>query len=147
VAVRFAMPKVGSMRLVPVGIGFMAAGSVALFTLMRLLDPSFLTLMGPIAFYSFGIAFVLPAIGTASLAPFPHMAGAASAMGGFMQMGAGLVGSMVAVAIGDPVLAVATVIPGMGAIAVTAWAFWRRMPAPPSPALPAPPPLQPELPS
>jgi DHA1 family bicyclomycin/chloramphenicol resistance-like MFS transporter len=85
--------------------------------------------MGPVAFYTFGIAFVLPAMQTAALAPFPRIAGAASAMTGFMQMGAGLVGGIVAGAFfSDPVEALATIIPAMAAIAVFAYAVWRFLP-------------------
>ncbi len=61
------------------------------------------SVMGPVAFFAFGIAFVMPAMLTAALAPFPHIAGAASSMSGFFQMGGGLVGGTVAALIGDPV--------------------------------------------
>jgi DHA1 family bicyclomycin/chloramphenicol resistance-like MFS transporter len=74
--------------------------------------------MGPIGCFTFGIAFVMPSMMTESPAPFGRIAGAAAALTGFMQMGGGLLGSAVAAAMGDPVAALATVIPTMGAIAV-----------------------------
>ena len=43
------------------------------------MEPSFLTVMGPVGVLAFGIAFVMPSMMTESLAPFPHIAGAASA--------------------------------------------------------------------
>jgi MFS transporter, DHA1 family, multidrug resistance protein len=74
--------------------------------------------MGPVGLIAFGIAFTMPSMMTESLAPFPHMAGAASALTGFMQMGGGLLGSLVAAAMDDPVAALASVIPAMAAVAV-----------------------------
>lgn len=129
--VRQVMPRTGSRRLVPIGIGFVAAGSIAIAVTLRVAEPSFLGVMGPVAIYTIGIAFVIPAMSTASLAPFPRIAGAAAAMSGFLQMGGGLVGSLLIALFGDPVLAMATVIPGMGLMSILAWAWWRRLPEPP----------------
>ncbi|MDP3895488.1 MAG: multidrug effflux MFS transporter [Mesorhizobium sp.] len=143
VAVRLTISRIGAFRLVPIGLCFVAAGGIALFILLRLFEPSFLTVMGPIGCYAFGIAFVTPAMTTASLAPFPHMAGAAASLSGFMQMGAGLLGSMAAVLIGEPVLALATVVPAMGTIAILSWFAWRRLPDPPRAVVLPPPPEMP----
>lgn len=130
VAVRFVMPRLGSRRLVPIGLGLIAIGSIGLAVLLRITEPTFWTAMGPIAFFAFGIAFVMPSMTTASLAPFPHIAGAAAALSGFMQMGGGLLGSFVAVLIGDPVIAISTVIPAMGLMALACWFAFRRLPDP-----------------
>jgi len=127
-AVRFIMPKLGSHALVPIGLGFVVLGSIAICALPLLFGPSFYTVMLPIASYAVGIAFVTPALTTAALAPFPHMAGAASSLSGFMQMGGGLLGSAVAVLIGEPILAIATVIPTMGLITVLCWLGFRKLP-------------------
>jgi MFS transporter, DHA1 family, multidrug resistance protein len=62
----------------------------------------------------------MPTMSTAALVPFPHQAGAAAAMLGFLQMGAGLVAGA---AMGDPLLAMALLIPFMGFCAV----FFYRM--------------------
>ena len=140
VAVRTTINRVGAFRLVPVGLCFVAVGASGLFVLLHFFEPSFLTVMGPVAFSSFGIAFIMPAMTTASLAPFPHMAGAAASLSGFMQMGAGLLGSTIAVLVGDPVVAMSTVIPAMGLMAILCWLAWRRLPAPPAAVVLAPPP-------
>lgn len=136
---RRLMGRFGAFRLAPVGLAFMALGATFMAVGLRLEEPSYLTVMGPVGFYTFGIAFVLPAMQTAALAPFPHNAGAASAMAGFMQMGAGLVGGTVAAAFfSDPIEALATIIPAMGLIAVFAYIVWRLLPdrdPPPSAAL------------
>jgi MFS transporter, DHA1 family, multidrug resistance protein len=79
---------------------------------------------------------VLPAMTTAALAPFPRIAGAAAAMAGFIQMGAGLLGGTIAALFDDPVEALATIIPAMGLIAVVCWMIWWMLPdrEPPLPA-------------
>jgi len=128
--VRRLMARYGAFRMVPVGVCFIAVGAAGLAVVLRLYEPTFLLVMAPVAFYAFGIAFVMPAMSTASVAPFPHMAGAAASMSGFLQMGAGLVGGIVAAAIGDPVAAMATVIPLMGLGAIVSWLLWRRVPEP-----------------
>src|SRR5690606_2477181 len=93
--VRRLMARFGAFRIVPVGVGFIAIGSLGLALLLRLYDPTFVLVMAPVAFYAFGIAFVMPAMSTASVAPFPHIAGAAASMSGFLQMGSGLIGGLI----------------------------------------------------
>jgi MFS transporter, DHA1 family, multidrug resistance protein len=57
--------------------------------------------------------------------PFPHIAGSASAMMGFIQMGSGLLGGSVAALIGDPVVGIGVVVPAMAAVAVASYAAYR----------------------
>jgi DHA1 family bicyclomycin/chloramphenicol resistance-like MFS transporter len=128
--VRGLMRRLSAHRIVPVGLVGLLMGSFALAILLRIQEPTYLNVMVPVAFYAFGMAFIMPAMSTATIAPFPHMAGAASAFGGFLQMGGGLVGGLVAAALGDPVFAMATVIPAMGTIAIASWAYWRTLPEP-----------------
>ncbi|MCL4676899.1 MAG: multidrug effflux MFS transporter [Pararhodobacter sp.] len=128
--VRLLLARFNALRLVPPGLLFIAIGSLALAIGLRLAAPSFLSVMGPVAFFAFGIAFVMPAMLTASLAPYPHIAGAASSLGGFFQMGGGLAGGTIAAMIGDPVLAMATIIPAMGLVAILCWIVWRTLPEP-----------------
>lgn len=135
-ATRLLMARYGAFRLVPLGLAIMLAGAVAIASGLRLYEPDYLLVMGPVGIYTFGIAFVLPAMQTAVLAPFPRIAGAASAMAGFMQMGAGLVCGSLAALFPDPVEALATIIPAMGVIATASWVVWRLLPErePPLPA-------------
>lgn len=130
IAVRQLIGRWGAARLVPIGLAFICAGSVLLPVLLWTLPPTFLTVMGPVGFYAFGIAFVNPAMMTAAMAPFPHNAGAASSMSGFFQMGTGLLGGSICALIGEPVVALATVIPAFGLIATLSWLLWRRLPEP-----------------
>lgn len=128
--VKALMPRTGAARLVPYGLFFVGLGGILMAVLLRSFEPSFLLVMGPVGIYAFGIAFVNPAMLTAALAPFPHNAGAASAMMGFIQMGAGLVAGIASAIIGDPVIAMATIIPLMGLMAIACWLRWRRLPEP-----------------
>jgi len=128
--VRVLLGRYGAFRLVLPGLVFIAAGSLGLAVGLRIMEPTFLTVMGPVAFFAFGIAFVMPAMLTASLAPYPHIAGAASSMGGFFQMGGGMIGGAISAMIGDPVIAMATIIPSMGLLAILCWLAWRRLPQP-----------------
>ncbi len=128
--VRRAMGIYGAYRIMPAGLCFIAVGGLALAVLLRVYEPTFLLVMGPVALFAFGAAFLMPAMSTASLAPFPHIAGAAAALGGFIQMGGGLVGGLLASLFTDPVVAIATVVPGLGCLAIGSWLVWRRLPEP-----------------
>jgi MFS transporter, DHA1 family, multidrug resistance protein len=130
ISVRFLLRRASAYQLVPVGLCFIAMGSILLAFLLNTMPPTFLGVMGPVGLYSYGISFVMPAMMTASLAPFPRIAGAASSLAGFMQMGGGLLGGSVAALIGDPAFAMSVVIPVMGATAILSWAYWRRLPEP-----------------
>ena len=81
--------------------------------------------MAPVSLYAVGIAFVMPAVTTICLQPFHHMAGAASAMMGFLQMGMGLAMGSIGALMGDPVIAMATLIPLMGLSACALYAVFR----------------------
>ncbi len=122
---RALMRRFSAFDLVLPGVLMLAVGSVGLAVGLRVFDTSYIVVMIPCAIFTCGVAFVLPAISTAALAPFPRIAGAAAALGGFFQMGGGLAGGTVAALMGDPVLALATVIPAMGAVAILAWFLWR----------------------
>jgi DHA1 family bicyclomycin/chloramphenicol resistance-like MFS transporter len=136
VVVRHLLKTVPAHRLVPFGLACVGVASLLLAVLLRIAPPSFLSVMGPIGLFAFGIAFIMPSMLVASIAPFPRIAGAAASLSGFMQMGGGLVGGTVAAMIGEPVAATATVIPVMGFGAILSWFLWRALPQPP--ALPDP---------
>lgn len=128
--VRRAMRRYGGVAIMPFGLVAIAIGSIALAVVLRVTEPTVLTVMGPVAIYAFGTAFLMPGMSTASLAPFPHIAGAAAALGGFMQMGGGLVGGLLSGLFSDPVTALATVVPGLGFTAIGCWVWWRSLPEP-----------------
>jgi DHA1 family bicyclomycin/chloramphenicol resistance-like MFS transporter len=125
--VRSMMRRTSAYALVPPGLGLIALGSLGTLTLL-FWPPSLLHVMLPVAVYAAGTAFVMPAMTTAALAPFPRIAGAASALTGFMQMGAGLVVGSLGALMGDPLLAMGLLIPMMGAGACVAYLVYRRHP-------------------
>ncbi|NGN42073.1 multidrug effflux MFS transporter [Mesorhizobium sp. CGMCC 1.15528] len=127
---RAFLGRFGAFRMVPIGLVFVGVASLATALILRLMEPSFMDVMGPVGLYAFGIAFVTPAMSTAAMAPFPQNAGAASAMMGFLQMGFGLLGGTCAALIGDPAIAMATIVPVMGLTAILSWTFWQRLPEP-----------------
>lgn len=129
--VRQIIGRFGAYGLLPIGMIFIITGSLALAVLLRLHEVTFMTVMGPVALYAFGSSFIMPAMSTASLAPFPQIAGAASALGGFLQMGSGLVGGLLASLFVDPIVALATVVPALGLVTVVSYLWWRMLPEPP----------------
>ncbi|MBO0664537.1 multidrug effflux MFS transporter [Jiella sp. MQZ9-1] len=143
IVARLLMARLGAYRLVPIGLVLIGIGAAAMAISIAVLPISYLSIMVPVAFYAFGIALVMPAMTTASLAPFPHMAGAAAAMMGFIQMGSGLLGGIICAAIGEPVLATQLVIPALGVLAIGSYIVYRRHPhlaePEPMPEMPAPP--------
>jgi len=100
-------------KLIPYGLVLWVVAS-ALMSYLALTQPlSVLTVMGPVSLFAFALAFVLPASFTESMAPFPHIAGAASSMLGFLQFGGGIVASLLIAALGKPILGLAFILPGM----------------------------------
>ena len=121
--VRRLMQQISAKRLVTPGLMLVAIGSIGTASLL-FWPPSFLHVMIPVGIYSFGIAFVMPAMTTAALAPFSREAGAAAAMLGFIQMGAGLSVGTLGMLLGNAVTAMALLIPVMGAGACLAYVLY-----------------------
>ena len=115
------LKRMDAERLMPFGIVGMLIASVATAVVLGAWEPTFISVMGPVGLFAFSLALILPFCTTSALEAFPTMAGAASAMMGFIQFGGGFLGSMAAAAIGNPVLALATVIPLMQIIGVVAY--------------------------
>lgn len=118
--------RVDAMRLIPYGLGFVILGGLGYAVGLRLLPASVATIMGPTALWAFGIALVMPGATSDALAGFPRMAGAASALIGFMQIGGGLAGTAVAALLfADPFTSVNTILPGMAVLALLSYALLR----------------------
>ena len=121
------MKRYSAYQMVAPGLMLIAVGSVIALTLL-VGELSFLRVMTPVALYAFGIAFVMPAMSTAALAPFPQIAGAASSLTGFMQMGAGLLVGSLAGFFANPTQALAILLPMMGAVACLSYIIYRKHP-------------------
>ena len=127
VVVRLVMRKTPPARIVFPGLAFIGIASILIALTAHLMEPTFLSVMGPVGIYAFGIAFVMPYMMTAAMEPFPHIAGSASAAMGFIQMGAGFVAGLAAAAIGLPLFAFGTIIPAMGLIAMLSYVWYRAV--------------------
>lgn len=125
-AARPLMRRFGAEGIVMPGLTLIVAGSLALALGLTLFSPRFLSVMLPVSFYAIGIAWVMPAMTTQALRPFAPIAGAASAMMGFLQMALGLAGGAISALVGDPALSMATIIPGLGLLATISYTAWRR---------------------
>lgn len=125
---RAVMKRISPTRLSMIGFATVLFGSISMAVVLTLYEPTYLNVMLPMCFYAFGIALIMPQMTSAGMARFPHIAGSASAMMGFFQMGGGLVGGSIAATISDPVLAMAIVIPMMGLMAAVVFVLWLRLP-------------------
>jgi DHA1 family bicyclomycin/chloramphenicol resistance-like MFS transporter len=75
-----------SERTVLVGAALAAAAAGTMWLGAQLLPRSIVVLILPMMFYSVGMGLVLPNAMAVALRPFPHIAGTASALLGFIQM-------------------------------------------------------------
>jgi DHA1 family bicyclomycin/chloramphenicol resistance-like MFS transporter len=62
---------------------------------------SVIAIVAPMMLWTCGLGLAYPSAMAGALQPFPHMAGAASAMMGFLQMGAGALGSLAVARLND----------------------------------------------
>ena len=122
---RLGMRWTQSRILLRIGVGFVALGALAMLVSVETLAISYLSIMVPVGTIAFGMAFIMPYAINAALLPFPDIAGSASAMMGFLQMGAGFLGGLAAAALGAPVLALTVVVQAMGVIAVLSFVWLR----------------------
>lgn len=125
---RRLMRRMPALRLAKLGYSVILIACLLMSVLLRLCEPTYLLVMLPMGMFAFGIALIMPVMTSAGMAPFPKFAGAASALMGFFQMSGGLVGGAIAAAMGQPVLAFATIIPAMGLFATIAFALWCNLP-------------------
>ncbi len=113
VALRMTAARLGGEGSVRVGLACCGIGGLLIALSVHFLAPSYLSVMLPVAFSSFGIAFLTPHMTTAALQSFPHIAGSASAMMGFIQMAGGFLGGLAAALLGTPFTAFGLIIPAM----------------------------------
>jgi DHA1 family bicyclomycin/chloramphenicol resistance-like MFS transporter len=124
IVMRQGLKRFHARQMVVPGLVLIGVASVLLALSVHYIAPSYLSIMLPVGLYAFGIAFINPYMMTAAIAPFPHIAGTASALMGFVQMGSGVVGGIICAAIGKPLLAFGTVIPAFGVVCLLAYAVY-----------------------
>ncbi|MGF9565751.1 multidrug effflux MFS transporter [Neorhizobium sp. JUb45] len=113
--------RIGGPGAVRIGLALIGFGALLMFSWNMLLPATLVSIMGPVAICTFGLSFITPQVVTMALAPFPHIAGSASAIMGFIQMGFGFTGGLAAAALGSPVLAFSIIIPAMELIAIASY--------------------------
>jgi DHA1 family bicyclomycin/chloramphenicol resistance-like MFS transporter len=125
-----------AVRLVPFGIAIFCFAALIMAVGLRFFPPSLATVIGPAALWAFGSAWIVPGATTAALANAGDRAGAASAFMGFLQIGGGLAGSLVAAVIfADAFQALINVLPALAIAGAAGYALlsggrpgWRREP-------------------
>jgi DHA1 family bicyclomycin/chloramphenicol resistance-like MFS transporter len=111
--------RIDGSSLIPTGLSLVAVAGIGLALLPRFMPPTFFTTMLPVGLWAFGCALIIPVATTRALADFGHIAGAAAALTGFMQIGGGLLGSAIAALLfKDALSALMTVLPVMAGSAV-----------------------------
>lgn len=124
VALRQVAPRLGGHGSAVAGLCFTATGAAAMLFSTHLLQPTYLTIMAPVALCTFGLAMVSPHVVTSTLQPFPAIAGSASALMGFIQMGGGFLAGALAALIGTPLQAFGLLIPAMEITAVLSYVLF-----------------------
>ena len=118
VALRLLARWLGTHGAITAGLCFCGAGALLMALLSRFTEPSLMTVMLPVSFTSFGIALLTPQTITMALAPFPDVAGFASAMMGFMQMMAGFLAGLAGALFASPLIAYGSILPAMHVVAI-----------------------------
>lgn len=126
VCLRMTAARLGGEGSVRVGLGCCAIGGLLIALSVQFIEPSYWSIMLPVAFSGFGIAFLTPHMTTAALQSFPHIAGSASAMMGFIQMAGGFLGGMTAALLGTPLNAFGIIIPTMLCISIVSYMIFLR---------------------
>lgn len=80
-------PRYGSYRVLGYGVALAACGGLVGLAIGLAVVPTLLLVMGAMTIMAMGHGFNLPQSMAASIAPFPHLAGSASALFGFFQYG------------------------------------------------------------
>jgi DHA1 family bicyclomycin/chloramphenicol resistance-like MFS transporter len=112
-----------AVRLVPFGIAIIVVAAAILAIGLRLFPPGLATIIGPTALWAFGSAWIVPGATTGALADAGNRAGAASAFMGFLQIGGGLAGSLIAaVLFADAFQALINVLPMLAIAGVLCYA-------------------------
>jgi len=123
---RFAR-RFGPARMAAAGAAFALAGGAATLACAVLLPPGAVQTVAPFAVFMVGAGLLLPNGFAGAIGPFPHMAGTASALAGFLQLGsAAAVGVVVGLAHDGTALAHGVVALIAGATAVFAVAVLVR---------------------
>lgn len=121
IVLRFLSRRIGGGRSAVTGLCMSATGGALIFLSVHGVQPSFMSIMGPVSMATFGLALLTPHVITMGMTPFPHIAGSASAMMGFIQMSAGFAAGVTAALLGSPLTGFGIIIPLMQLSAVASY--------------------------
>ncbi|EWY37418.1 hypothetical protein N825_17565 [Skermanella stibiiresistens SB22] len=93
--------RLGLDRMILISTTLLFGGAVLMLAFSLNHIVTIASVIGPMALWTMGMGIALPNSMAGALSPFPHIAGAASALMGFMQMAVGTVGSVIVANTGD----------------------------------------------
>jgi MFS transporter, DHA1 family, multidrug resistance protein len=125
IALRIVSRHISGQAAASIGLTFSLIGGLLIVLSVHFIEPSFLSIMIPVGVCTIGIAFLTPHMVTVGLAPFPKIAGSASALMGFIQMGGGFAGGLAAAAFATPLTSFGVIIPAMEFLAVGSYIAYR----------------------
>ncbi|GLI24912.1 DHA1 family bicyclomycin/chloramphenicol resistance-like MFS transporter [Xanthobacter flavus] len=108
-----------AQQLILPGLLLVLTGAIAMAVGPHVVALSTLSVMLPISFWACGCALLLPGCTTNALARFGSIAGAASALTGFLQIGSGFIGTSISALLPSPLLAMTILVPAMAVMALT----------------------------
>lgn len=115
-------------QLVVVGLVLLGLGGLGFAVAPRLFPESVLAVMAPVSLWMLALPAIGPSATVAAMARYGHMAGAASAMAGFFQMGGGFVASLLAVTLfADARAALTVVLPLLAVLTIATAMLHRRL--------------------
>lgn len=130
--------RLGLRRMVTAGMLVVLTGGGLLLLTVSLGKVGVVTVVGPMILWTCGLGAVYPSAMAGALQPFPHIAGSASALMGFLQMGTGALGSLAVARLNDGTAMAIGVVPAAlaaGGFAIY-WAAVGRPGARPAEAAP-----------
>jgi DHA1 family bicyclomycin/chloramphenicol resistance-like MFS transporter len=114
--------RIGIGATIGIGACSLAGGGGAMALALALGARSTAALVLPTTLYLFGLGFTMPQSMAGALTPFPHRAGAASSLLGFVQQGsAAILGAVVGQMLGASAWPIAGPMAIMGLTALAAW--------------------------
>jgi len=120
--------RLGLERTIGLGVTLIAIGAVAAAAVVAAAIPNPVWLVAAMALYLAGLGFAMPQAMAGALAPFPHRAGTASSLMGFVQQTvAALVAAAVGAYLGRSAWPMAGGVVVMGVTAFLVFAFTHRL--------------------
>ncbi|MFS8035846.1 multidrug effflux MFS transporter [Xanthobacter sp. AM11] len=124
--------RFNAQRLILPGLALVLSGAVGLGVGPHVLALTTASVMLPISLWACGVALILPGTTTAALSGVAPIAGAASALMGFLQIGSGFAGTSLSALFPSPLVALTLLLPLFAVVAVASHLLLapRRAPEP-----------------